>query len=114
MPEVANGGCKAKRERKKYEKKQKGSDAEKKPAKKPRMCSLERKRRRGRDNDLKKYVIESKDKIAVHMKEIAELEAAGDHEGAKRIKNIISAYESRIGKQLTAASFEQKVGVRDK
>ena len=47
------------------------------------------------------------------MKEITDLEAAGDIEGAKRIRNIISAYESRIGKQLTAANFEHSVSVRD-
>ena len=82
--------------------------------KKPRqnVGSLERKPRRRRDNDLVQYVNISRAKIAEHTVEFVELQARGDFKQAARIKNIISAYESRIGKECTMTDLENRVSIR--
>ena len=74
---------------------------------------LARKPRRRRDANLRNYVQQARSKIARHMTEFIEMQASGDIKSASRVKNIIAAYESRIGKQYTLVKMEKSVSVRE-
>ena len=41
------------------------------------------------------------------------MEARGDTKNALRKKNIIAAYESKLGKQITLAYYERASGIRE-
>ena len=79
----------------------------------PGPCMLARKPRRRRDGNLRNYVQQARSKIARHMTEFIEMQAQGDIKSASRVKNIIAAYESRIGKQYTLVKMEKSVSVRE-
>ena len=74
---------------------------------------MERKPRKRRESNLNQYVLLAREKIAQHMTEFLELQAQGKTKDAARIKNIISAYESRIGKQFTTVDLQNKAATRE-
>ena len=47
------------------------------------------------------------------MTQIVEMQAQGDIKQVNKLKNIISAYESRVGKQAKQAIIENQVTIRE-
>ena len=114
-------GCKARRGRKQAAKKdikepkkpnarqqkktavKKAKEEQSQESKNP--CMIERKRRRGRaESDWPTYVKQTRARISSLQAELIDVHATGDIKNVQRIKNMISAYESRLGKR---AKFEE-------
>lgn len=76
-------------------------------ATKKKYASHNRKKR-----DIKVVVEEIYDKIVRHTHEHNELVMKGDTKNALKKKNIIAAYESKVGKHITLAYYESSANIR--
>ena len=84
------------------------------PQESKNSCMIERKRRRGRaESDWPTYVEQTRARITSLQTELITVHATGDIKNVQRIKNMISAYESRLGKRAKFEEFQDQLKVRE-